>query len=148
MNPNPVGLSYLNRDAQIFVAAYKHKTATRMIACEFNHIRNNQRIYTLLLAKAIDRTETQLDVIRVCESYVLSSRLGSRGIIPIDSEDFAGAVSFVLRELDEGFDDLAYVEDYTTSPRFFEPCYRLSASCQKVAGVNENSDSCHKRHPQ
>ncbi len=65
MDPDAIILGYLDAYAHVLVPGKKQGITNRLLTGEFDEIRHNEGIDTLLLACRVDETQTHLDVIEL-----------------------------------------------------------------------------------
>ena len=65
MDPYAIILGYLDAYAHVLVPGKKQGITNRLLTGEFDEIRHNEGIDTLLLARRVDETQTHLDIIEL-----------------------------------------------------------------------------------
>ena len=71
MNTHAKALSYLYSDSSVLVPRQQHGVRYRMVTCQVDEIRDDERVNALLLAEGSDDSEAQLYVVRIRDSSVL-----------------------------------------------------------------------------
>ena len=86
VHPDAVFLSLLHANPEVFIAGKKHALSHRVIASQGEHVRDNQRVDSLLLPPLIHQAKANLDSRLVCKRDVLRRRTLRGAVVPVDSE--------------------------------------------------------------
>ncbi len=114
-----------------------------MVAGEFDHIRDDQRIDPFLLAFAVDETEAKFDIRKPCErSLFEAGRMVQQSIVPVNSQQ-VGIWSETKRAILQCLDDRFAVKTQPPSLLLL-PCQSGRALGIEVARIDEDGDLAHE----
>ena len=84
-------LCLLNTDSNVLIARQEYRVAHRMVARQRDHVGDDQRVHALLLARAVDEPEPDLQIRQVRKGNVLGSWAGRCAVVPVDAQQLDAA---------------------------------------------------------
>jgi hypothetical protein len=81
MNSNAIALGYLNPYSDVFIAGQEDRIADGPKPCQFNQVRDDERVDPFLLTSTVYQTQPNLDVIEASELFLLDGRAQTEGTV-------------------------------------------------------------------
>lgn len=145
MNAHPVILSYLDTNANVFIARKQDGICNRFEAGEFDQVSHDERINALLLSMTVYEAKSQLHIVQVCNKGLVGSRPKStyRAIVPINTEN--PAVRRLRASERFQFGDSCRRVQQQFRPRLLATSDRHASLRKEIAGIYENGALIHAK---
>ena len=89
MNPHTKRLCQLHTYADILISRNENGIGNGAILRKCHQVCNNQRIHAFLLPLAVQRAQSQLDIVMISQIILFRRRSAQSSIIPVDAQQLA-----------------------------------------------------------